>query len=758
MARSKPTRSFSMTYAENTTTNNEGTLHPCLIGPRYILHKMENDNTFAGKFTTGKGIADINGEYTTSLSYPSRSVDQVIIDPADTGIKLTDVLLEVASGLTAIGIKEGTTNCIVFSNAVAGNNAFPALSGYDLRMGDILTIDGTDVVITDVQGALTSATATVKDISGNTPDKLSIGGTFKGTEEAIYLIIVKNKVTDAEGTGYVEAEVSVAKGDLTTSALTNVRFPFDTETAIGTQGVTLTFGSDFEYVEDNNVFIVNALPDTIGDFTEVYINDASMTVTADSKIAAYTKNIITDAVSLSANQFSATSNSIALNETLSLTLADKVYAVKEADVHVTYRELITTDSAQLVAGDSEALARFVGEVDPANPLAFMAFCTALSGTSSYYVVSVAGNDYDSYVKAMNVAFKYENVFAPITYSQAADVLAYANQKLDEYNDPTVAQFKKLWIVDTTKKVVNIYDKTSDGVSLLVTIDKNGGVKFLNGDIISAGVSVGDNLVIPRHYNAQSKSYVTREYKINTIKDTDELTIRNSDEEVRTPEVAYVTRSLSNFDYASLVGSKAAAYNSPYINYVWADSPACTGYGQVDPVFLACTLAGMRAASAPHAPLSEVVVPGWTVGNAYGLSDAELDIMNNKGVWIVYQDRYGEVINRHQLTTCQDGTLAEEDSAVSNACNIARSLRSMLSKYRGDANVTQELVDALRVDLVHALTAIANRQYEVKVGKQLIGYEIGNLSIDQDNRARIMLDADLDVPEPLLDGYYHFNII
>lgn len=753
MARSKPTRSITLTYAPYSASNEEGTLFPCLIGPRYILHKIENDNTFVGKFFSGQGIQQGSDSYVTEFAYPSKNAEQVIIDPADTEVRFKNMLLEVASDLTAKGIKEGTTNCIMFSKAVAGMNAFESLDGYDLRIGDILTIGSTDVTITDVRTADKVAEVTIKDIAGSIPSGVVVSQGYTGKDESIYLLIIKNKTDE-----YVEAEVSVAKGDLNTSTMLNMRFALDTPVTIGSMGVTVTFSSDYVFDTMNNALIVSAMPVRSGDFTEVYVNDTTLNIDDSTVIKAYTKNIISDAVSVPTNMFSAKQGAIEINKDIAINVGNRMYNVKEADLHVIYRELLTADANQLMAGNSDGLAQFVGEVDPKNPLAFMVYCAQLANTNAFYVIATEGNDYDSYAKAINIACKYEDIFAPITFSQDKAVNEHLQSKLAEYNDPRIAQFKKLWFFDDTTKEDIVYDKTADGVSLLVKISAEGLVTFINGDIVAAGVSVGDTLVIPRHYDVNAQTYVRKQFKISTIKDSDELTISSVDEAIDAPEVAYITRTLNNYEYTSIVGNKAAAFNSPYINYVWADSPECIGYGKVNPVYLLVTLSAMRSVNPPHAPLSEVVVPGWTTADTMGLTEADLDIMNNKGVWIVYKDRYGEVVNRHQLTTCQDGTVAEEDSAVSNACNIMRSVRAMLSNYRGDANVTEDLVAALHADLSQALDRVMSRSYSVKYGQQLMNYTINDLRMDEDNRARIILNADLDVPEPLLDGHYQFNII
>jgi hypothetical protein len=83
---------------------------------------------------------------------------------------------------------------------------------------------------------------------------------------------------------------------------------------------------------------------------------------------------------------------------------------------------------------------------------------------------------------------------------------------------------------------------------------------------------------------------------------------------------------------------------------------------------------------------------------------------------------------------------------------------MLYKYRGDANVQSAMINSFYLDLVVALGDIAARTYPDKIGSQLISYGINSLVRDPDNKARLLLSLNLEVPEPFLDGDYQFNII
>jgi hypothetical protein len=644
MARSKPTRSIELTYAKVRQTNDDGTLFPCFIAPRYILHRLAKSNTYAGVFNAGSA--------NQTMAFPDRATDDTSkVDRSQVSVKLTKAVLQVASGIS-VSAHATAQNCLVFKQAVVGADKDEALKGYEVKVGDFIVIDGLTATITDIR------------------------------------------------------------------------------------------------------------KDTSGTYREVYVNISGFNIDENTTVDIYTGSLTSDAILVEPVNYTVSEAGITFKEnTLSVDLYKTSYMVKSADVNIEYRELVTTDTFELMPGDSEGLKDFVGDADPANPLGFFAYCAQLAGTYAFYVMSVPNDDYSSYEKALNIAMRYENVFAPFTYNQTESVRQLLIQRMNEYNDPSIAQFKKLWFADNTDSMATVYNKTTDGQTLKITMTAEGAATFTDGDLYAAGIIIGsDVLVIPSYYDPETQKYSRKEYIIDSIVDTGTLMVRGNAVTITEQTTAYIARSLSNTAYAEVVAGKAFSLNSPYINYVWADDPVCLGYGKTDTIFLAATLAALRSKNAPHAPLSEVAVPGWTVSDTRGMSESDLDIMNNKGVWIVHKDRYGEVVTRHQLTTVQDGTLAEEDSAVSNACNIVRSLRSMLYQYRGDSNVTSELIDALNADIRQSLDRIMARIYPVKIGKQVVDYSIKDIKIDDDNRARIILDVDIDVPEPLLDGHFKFNII
>lgn len=760
MARSKPTRSISLTYAAYDQPNDTGTLYPCFIAPRYILHTLKNKNTLAGVYSEGKGVL-VNETYGSDIPYPQLS-DKCIIDTSSVKIKLTDALLYATDSIKISKKKEKTTNCLVFTNAVSGDNKDKALAGYDVRIGDIVKVGDKIASITDIRAVEVDANVSAKDLQENDIANLTVSGNFTSNTDIIYIMTISDvTLVDGSDSKIITADIATAAGDIEYGDRNAVKFESGKDENLGNKGIKINFSSSFE-AEKGQVIIVRGTPKTFGDFKEVYVSRSDIEIGADGATASIlTKNIVpADNLAISENYFTAKDGVVTLSNTMQYIIGDKVYPVASANVHIEFRELVTTDANMLVSASSTGFSEFVGEVSPDNPLGFMAHCGFLAKTDAFYIMATSGESYEDYVAAINSALKYENVFAPITFNQSPDIKTYLRGKLKEYNSPEVAQFRKLWFADNTKMRSTVYDRrTTDNVLLLATMNSEGVVNFLNGDIVAAGVRAGDYLVIPNYYNASTKTYTKEVCKITTIIDENELVVNSGSlKPFSTPTVISIVRDCTKQEYVEIVGAAASSENSAYINYVWADNPICTGYGKVDTVYLCATLAAMRSAMAPHAPLSEVSVPGWTVSNEYNLSEENLDYMNDKGVWIVHIDRYGETVTRHQLTTVQDTTIAEEDSAVSNACNIIRSLRSILYRYRGIANVTNDLTGKLKVDLITAFEQIKSRPYPFYIGSQLLGYKINKLGADPDNAARIIVDADLDVPEPLLDGNFKFNIV
>ena len=220
------------------------------------------------------------------------------------------------------------------------------------------------------------------------------------------------------------------------------------------------------------------------------------------------------------------------------------------------------------------------------------------------------------------------------------------------------------------------------------------------------------------------------------------------------------RKLSNADFAKKIAAIASGIDNARVNMVWcAGNINVLGFSGVKPTVVAAILATMRSALPPHAPMSSLGVTGVVLSDIYKFTEAEYEILNNGGVWVVSNNSYGVATNYHQITTLTDGSVAEEDSCVSAGDAIVRELRNALSPIaNGSVNVTDALIDVIKKQVLATMGGIMGRIYSDLYGPLVIDYEILKLERPESNNAAILMQMDIDSPQPLLKGQFYFNII
>ena len=212
------------------------------------------------------------------------------------------------------------------------------------------------------------------------------------------------------------------------------------------------------------------------------------------------------------------------------------------------------------------------------------------------------------------------------------------------------------------------------------------------------------------------------------------------------------------EFAQRIAAEATSYSNHRVNYVYAEAGnTVAGEEFQDAQYIVPVLAAMRGAMAPHAPLTDVVIPGVSIGDSIGFTEEDYDVMNNGGVWVCYKNSEGETVSRHAITTGGVGTIAEEDSAVSNGDNILRFVRNQISFLKGNCNVTAALIDKIYTNVMHALDAILRRTYDPLIGPQIISIESVNIEQDPNNTAGVIGEINLDLPDVYLDGKFTFNL-
>lgn len=173
-------------------------------------------------------------------------------------------------------------------------------------------------------------------------------------------------------------------------------------------------------------------------------------------------------------------------------------------------------------------------------------------------------------------------------------------------------------------------------------------------------------------------------------------------------------------------------------------------------FVAAALAGLRAGSLPHAPLTNAELLGFDdfTLSLVTFTPTQLNNLASYGYWIVTQDVAGGTpYVRHQLTTLgYDDVGADpkfsEDSITTNVDSISYGLQRALQPFIGRYNVNQgtlQLIDdALRRQLNYQKAESAT----TAAGPQLLDYTIKKLAKSAVFKDRIEAEVSVDLPFPL----------
>ena len=252
-------------------------------------------------------------------------------------------------------------------------------------------------------------------------------------------------------------------------------------------------------------------------------------------------------------------------------------------------------------------------------------------------------------------------------------------------------------------------------------------------------------------------YEKTEFEITQVDETS-VTVAGGIEISDSCRIDFV-RVRSTEEYAKAIAEEAASINAVRINLVWGDGVTALGYPN-QPLSIACAaLAAQRAALPPHAPMTDLVVPGIITQDSLKFSDNEYTIMNAGGVWVIHTNVDGETVTYHQVTTKTDGTIAEEDSCVSNGDAVIRYFRTAIKgMFNGSMNVYDGLIPIVRSKLVAQAEAIKAVPFPDMYGPLLVDFTIDDLYRPDSNKGAIVLKSTAEFVRPYAGGDFTFNLI
>lgn len=765
----RPRTRITQTYGPIGTIADRRALSPVLIAPRYAAHGVGD-----GYADGSLGTYDVTNNELKNIPWPANAGNS-LIDVDSATLYVSNALLKVNETPLTASSTEDAPNKLVFDQAVQTENGVtraPELGGYDVREGDTLYIakTGSETVtatVVDVQAQQTAANVSAavygSDNTGTGTVPATTGSVFTGSNDITYLleIVSVNGGTGSSGSGSAGGTLSarvIALAGATYQA--TIAFTAGEATAIDAYGVKLTFASITSTAyRVNDRFQISCTAAKDGAVNIVMINTElpSTHLDGDLEVSVCSRNVAVGDVAVGESMWHATTSNITIEDSIYVAVGESRYMLMEGDMYVAYREQLLDESLEVIDARSEYAAEFAGLAVPENPMGMWYRLALTAGGTAFYMMSVAEDTDAGYERAVALAGKYEELYAIVCFRQTAAVQAAVSAVIDKYAAPEIAQFKRGWFTPLTTQVSTYYEKNDDGSIILGTIHDSELTLEAPGNAVSGGVRAGDTVTVVNSFNAVTDSYETKSYTVARVVDSSTVALTNAADVDMMSQVVF-SRQMTSAQYANAMAAEARSWNNYRINLVWASSINALGYTDIDLAYLPGILAALRAASAPHAPLSDVTVPGITITDVEKFTDSEYEAMNDGGVWIVANDSFGNAITYHQITTRTDGTIAEEDSVVSNADSIVREFRFGLHEFRGNANVTDALLAQMRANIYAIADQIMGRTYAAQYGPQMTAFEIVSLEEDPANNTGIIGTFRPTLPKPFLNGDFTFNLV
>lgn len=747
----KPTTRFTVTYGDLPAESAGGSLIPVIVAPRYAVHKAT-----AGYAGAEAGLYDINNTADGSKIYAFPDYQGGVIDKNGCKMFARNAMIVLPDNTITGTLDTDYPTLIKTSKTVRPVSDYPIVAGDKVKV----TVSGQNVVgrIIDVLPTYTTEEPKVVTLATGETVEVAIDDLVAKPEQDIaYLIRVVSKNGDS-----VKFEARAILGD---TGYYNV---FDAVTAdapmsIGEFGITPRFTSEqLRGFAVGDSLIVKAFAEKAGAYDNIYVDvDLSGLGNTEAATLEFYKKSPINTLQVKTQYWDIVDATVKALDIVRVQIADKSYRVAEAEMVVEYRELITDDANILVSSSGNNASVYAGVFDPENPMGF-AYTVFKAVSSSFggataYMIAVDEDSDAGYQRAIERAGRYEDAYAFVPISGREAVKNFVKSTIAQYSRPEVAQFKCGWLTSGVKQSTVVMDKDSNGAALIATIANNT-LTLVAGDIIEAGIKEGDTVVV---IGGASAATVSTEQTFKFVRAINSLEAKIVGYASTEPIVGAIRfeRKLSSTEYAKAVAEEAAAINNYRIKLIAADQVNYGGFVDVDKAYLAVACAAMRAALPPHAPLTDRVLDGFTITEKVSWTDADLETMNYGGAWVVYNDIDGAVKNYHQITTRTDGSIAEEDSVVSNGDAIVRELRTAIRPLAGgSSNASLAVIGAIEAKVHAVMAAIAARSYSAELGPQFEDYAILALYRPEGNRQRIIGNFSITGPLPLQDGEFTFNLI
>lgn len=453
-------------------------------------------------------------------------------------------------------------------------------------------------------------------------------------------------------------------------------------------------------------------------------------------------------------------------DTLSEGLSNDGYGdVEEAELYVTYRELLTSKSETIhsITSASDVLDT-LGAISPDNPLAQGVYNALLNaGGQTVRYMATPTDDLAGYQDVLQQAELTKDVYFLCPMTRDEDVINLVQSHVNSMSAPTTKRWRIAFVSQEIPDEVAIYYSTNrtsgedwyakitvDGANKTATVvfnDEVGDCKFKK-DI------TGNSNTLRANFNDLTGKYDT--FKILKVINNKTIRVDNTSGKLTNTtsegDKVEIWHTYSNAEKATEIGDLSSQLGDRRMYNIFPSVYNNNGV-QYTGEFAAACVAGLVSACLPQQPITNLQLVGIDdvplVYQTFSLDD--LNKMAAGGTFIIMQDSANdEVYVRHQISTAyEDNNLnTSELSITKNVDSISYSLDALLSPYIGKYNITPELLSVLRNVINQGLTKLGSDSYGL-YGAQLILSETEILLLEQDAllKDHVNCNIQLGVPYP-----------
>lgn len=644
---------------------------------------------------------------------------------------------------------------------------------------------------------------------------VSADGTFDSDTNTTYIIECTkggSYNTGAPHASYGSAEISVStiNGLDVSGPHTVVK---DTSIAIGTKGVTVTFTASAQYVlNKGDKWYVTCTGRTPQGYKTLVLADdlpaglqayygweigssSSRTYASDLNLQLFVKRDITlprenfpSAPDLnwsqSETQVTLKSGAKVYQPDFVDSSGDSVALTLDADsdglfsqVYVNYRALLQTHANDInEITDIEDVVDTLGEISEDNPLALGVWYALRNsnGTAVKYM-AVATDDIDGYSEVLDKATGRQDVytFVPMTrdttvqQTVAAHVDAMSTELRNQWRicffNGTSSSLDALIDVDETYPIGGTSSYDSSDLLATVTDDPDStGTQYTlvtwdssaypaGGGFVDMGVRAGD--LFRTNYTGDGFGGQTYEdYIVDAVISNQKLRLKTGPTSaINVAKKFSIQKSMTKTEQAVAYGTKAGAFSSRRVYYVWPDVIEDASGTQISGLYLCAAIAGLISGVVPQQGLTNVAVEGFSAVTRTTdyFGESALNEMASRGVMVIDQDSESAMISpRHEVSTCTTDVYCRELMVVKNVDSISFHFYNNLKNYIGRANVTPGALTQVRRRILSTVDYLKSAGATPTLGGQLIDATIASLRQHPVNLDHVIVNLNITIPVPM----------